>query len=416
MIVSRRRFVTLSAAALAAPTAATADTNGLAVSVPGEQMAGRFTTAGPIYGFDPWLEIDAAAIQHNAREIARMADNRPVMAVVKNNAYGLGLEIVGRILDRVPEVAGLAVVKPDQALALRASGIEKPILLMGMFTEETGRELVDASIALAPFSDDSPGIVARIAHSIGRPVAVHLYLDTGMQRLGMSHRRALPWIRDIAGQDQIRIAGIFSAFTEEDDFDREQLRRFSSVVTEAEELGLDLGLRHMASSHGLFFRQEAYLDMVRPGLALYGAYPAGAEERGLAHLRPALRLRARVVRVEQLHVGDSVSYGREYKAQAPTWIATLPVGHADGYPRTAVNGCRVVMNDTSYRVIGAVSASHTIVELGAEPTADVGDEATLVGWDRPEVHPNEVARNAGVSVYDVLMHLNAKLPKSVIGG
>ena len=413
MVISRRRFLTFSAAALAAPTATTLDPNRSALSMP-QQPVSDGSSIGPIRSFDPWLEIDAAAIGHNAREIARVSGNRPVLAVVKNNAYGLGLEIIGRILDRVPQVTGLAVVKPDQALALRSSGIEKPILLMGMFTEETGTELADSNIDLAPFSEDSPDIVAQISRRLRRPVTVHLYLDTGMQRLGMSHRRAAPWIQDIASRDGIRVAGIFSAFTEEEDFDPEQLRRFSSVVGKAEELGLDLGLRHMASSHGVFFRQDAYLDMVRPGLTIYGAYPAGAREQGLADLRPAFRLRARVVRVEQLQAGDSVSYGRDYVAEVPTWIATLPVGHADGYPRTAVNGCKAVVSGGVYPVIGAVSASHTIVELGAEPTVAVGDEATLVGWDRLEVHPNQVAEQAGVSVYDILMHLNAKLPKSVI--
>jgi alanine racemase len=120
------------------------------------------------------------------------------------------------------------------------------------------------------------------------------------------------------------------------------------------------------------------------------------------------------VRVEQLRPGDSVSYGRNYVAERPTWIATLPVGHADGYPRSAVNGCRIVINGAAYPVIGAVSASHTIVELGAEQTVNVGDEATLVGPDRPEIHPNTVAGQAGVSVYDILMHLSAGLPKSVV--
>jgi alanine racemase len=363
--------------------------------------------------FDPWLEVDAAAIRHNAFEIAH-ASNRPVLAVVKNNAYGLGLETVGAILDEVPEVIGLAVVKPDQALALRSFGIKKPILLMGMFNEESGSALVRARVDLAPFSEDSPDILSTIAQRTGRSVTVHLYIDTGMQRLGMSHRRALPWIQRIVGQDGIRVAGVFSALTEEDEYDPEQLRRFMSVVGAAEELGQDLGPRHLASSHGLFFRKDAHLDVVRPGLAIYGAYPAGAKETDLLNLRPAFRLRARVVRVEQLRPGDSVSYGRNYVAERPTWIATLPVGHADGYPRSAVNGCRIVINGAAYPVIGAVSASHTIVELGAEQTVNVGDEATLVGPDRPEIHPNTVAGQAGVSVYDILMHLSAGLPKSVV--
>jgi len=126
-------------------------------------------------------------------------------------------------------------------------------------------------------------------------------------------------------------------------------------------------------------------------------------------------LSARIVRVERLEPGDSVSYGRNYVAEKPTWVATIPIGHADGYPRNAVNGCEVKIGDGLYEVIGAVSASHTIVELGDEKGAEVGDEAVLIGPDDPAVSPNAISERAGISVYDVLMHLNAKLPKLVVG-
>jgi alanine racemase len=115
--------------------------------------------------------------------------------------------------------------------------------------------------------------------------------------------------------------------------------------------------------------------------------------------------------VERLEAGDAVSYGREYVADRPTWIATLPVGHADGYPRRAVDGCEVLLGGRTYPVIGAVSASHTILEVGDDPAVGVGDEAILVGPDHPAVHPNEIADRAGISVYDVLMHLGARLPR-----
>jgi alanine racemase len=121
-----------------------------------------------------------------------------------------------------------------------------------------------------------------------------------------------------------------------------------------------------------------------------------------------------VARVEHLRTGDSVSYGRNWIAERPTWTATLPVGHADGYPRRAVDGCEVLIGGRLYPVVGAVSASHTIVVLGDDPTVRVGDVATLVGPDDPAIHPNEVARRAGVSVYDVLMHLGQKLPRIVV--
>jgi alanine racemase len=160
---------------------------------------------------------------------------------------------------------------------------------------------------------------------------------------------------------------------------------------------------------------DAHLDMVRPGIALCGAYPSNeGREARIAELRPAGRLKARVVRVERLRPGDSVSYGREYVVDRATWVATLPVGHSDGYPRGAVNGARVLINGRLYPPVGAVSASHTIVELGDREEVKIGDVATFVGPDHASIHPNAVATQTGGSVYDVLMHLNGALPKVVL--
>jgi alanine racemase len=285
---------------------------------------------------------------------------------------------------------------------------------MGLFDEEIGTEMAAHGVELAPLSSDAESLLPRIVARIGREVAVHLYIDTGMSRMGVPHGRAAAWAERIVAIAGVRVQGTFSALTEEDGFDQEQVRRMQEVAREAGSRGVDLGLLHLASSHALFFRPQALLQLVRPGLVLYGAYPAGARQTGGGDLRPAFRLRARVVRVEQLRPGDGVSYGRTYVADRPVWVATLPVGHADGYPRAAVNGSRVEIGGATYPVIGAVSASHTIVELGSEPTVRVGEEATLVGSGSPEVHPNTLAEHAGISVYDVLMHLSSGLPRVLL--
>jgi alanine racemase len=246
-------------------------------------------------------------------------------------------------------------------------------------------------------------------------VAAHIYLDTGMSRMGVPYHRAMPFLRRIA-ETSISIRGTFMGFTEEPEFDREQLRRFLELAEQARAQDIDLGALHAASSAGIYHFPESHLDMVRPGISLYGAYPSNAgEEKGIAELRPALRLKARVVRVEQLRVGDSVSYGRQYVADRPTWIATIPAGHTDGVPRQAVNGARVLINGKTYPAIGAVSASHTIVEFGDEPGARIGDVATIIGPDDPAIHPNAVADATGRSVYDIMMHLNPTLPKIAWG-
>ena len=413
MPISRRTFLSASSAAIGAPAVSRAlSTETSHVDPDSTSVRHGSHVRGVTY--DPWIEVIDTALVHNARTVAQMVGGRPVLAVVKNNAYGLGLELVARVLEDVSEVVGFAVVKTDQALALRDSGINKPILLMGLATDDELDELVARGVAIAAFSDGSAKHLQGVGERLDQNVHVHLYLDTGMNRLGMSFRRAIAWMSEFADKPRVQVDGTFMTFTEEDDLDPIQLERLEQVVAAATKRGFNTGRVHAASSHGLFFRHDAFLDMVRPGLALYGAYPSGAREAARIDLRPAFRLRARVVRVERLEPGDTVSYGRGYTADRPVWVATLPVGHADGYPRAAVNGCEVLIGDSLYPAIGAVSASHTIIEIGERHTVQVGDEATLIGPDRPAIHPNAVAAAAGVSVYDILMHLNEGLPRTVL--
>ncbi len=399
MTVSRRSFVAgAAAAALTRPTSLSSMTH---------------QTLDITERFDPWLEIDAAALRYNVGVVSRLAGGRPIMAVIKNNAYGLGVTTVASILEELPEIMGFAVVKTQAAFTLRDAGIRKPVLLMALFSEADGADLVAQDIDLILATDDSGERVAKAARQAGRQPRVHIYMDTGMSRMGIPYHRALPWLEDVAplGLD---VRSTFMGCTEKPDFDPEQLRRFKEVTATAKARGFELGALHAASSNGVYHLPEAHLDMVRPGIALYGAYPSDAEsEHAKAELHPAVSLRARIVRVERLRAGDTVSYGGNYTAERPTWIATVPVGHTDGYPRQAVNGAKILVNGTLYPAIGAVSASHTIIEVGEEPDVSIGDVATLLGPDDPAIRPNALAEVSG-SVYDVLMHLNPGLPKVLV--
>jgi alanine racemase len=398
MTVSRRTFVSAAAATVFAKPAW-----GLPLPAPPIVSESRF---------DPWLEIDSAALIENVRVLSELVGGRPIMAVVKNNAYGLGLANVAGTLEPLPQIAGFAVVKTAAALALRDAGVRKPILLMGLFSDEDGPELVTRDIHFSLCTKDAAQRLSRATAAAGRPAGAHIYLDTGMSRMGVPYHEALPWLIEVSRLADVHIYGTFMGFTEDAEYDREQLRRFETVAAEARAGGANLGQLHAASSNAVFNFPDSYLDMVRPGISLYGAYPSNeGTEREVAELRCAFSLRARVVRVQRLRPGDSVSYGRNYVAEKPTWIATLPVGHADGFTRRAVDGARVLINGRTYPVIGAVSASHAIVELGAEPSVEIGDVATLVGPDDPAIHPNALATATGTSVYDVLMHLSSELPK-----
>jgi alanine racemase len=203
-------------------------------------------------------------------------------------------------------------------------------------------------------------------------------------------------------------------FTEDPDFDKEQLRRFNETCAALEKEGIALGKKHAASSFSLFQHPDSFFDMVRPGMAIYGIYSENEFRRtGVLDLRPALSLKARVIYTKKLRKGDSAGYNRAYLAKDDVWVATLPVGHADGWPRTATKGAKVRVNGELYPVIASVSASHCIVEIGAEEKVKIGDLATFFG-DQSGSRPEDVSESCGASVYDLTMHLNPLLPRRIL--
>lgn len=363
--------------------------------------------------FDPWIEVNAAHLRHNVVEVAARAGNRPVLAVIKNNGYGLGVATVAKLLEPLPPIAGFAVIKLQEALALRQAGIEKPILMMGPFTDGELTDMATRRIMPMVYRDHGAAL-DRAAAATGQPVPLHVKIDTGMGRVGVPHDEAPALLRDLANRRSVRIEGIMTTLTEDEAFDREQLARLKTLGRSLTGEGLRLGRLHAASSFALFQNTDAFLDMVRPGMALFGVYSEPPFRKlGVMQLRPALALRARVALVKQLQPGESAGYNRAYRAQEAVWIATLPVGHADGWPRVTAKGARVRIGDRLYPVIASVSASHTIVELGPHPTAAVGDVVTLFDWTDGS-RPEDVAEACGASVYDLTMHLSAVLPRHVV--
>jgi alanine racemase len=419
MSLSRRQFVGAigTAPLLTAAARAAREQQEVVPAAPSPVETARVETAQATdpARMEPWIVVQPAALRANVGTLSRLAGGRPLMAVIKNNGYGLGLREVAGILEADARVSGFGVVKSAEALALREAGIRKPILLLALWDESEGETLVRHDVTLSLCVPDAPARAARAAERAGRAARVQCYVDTGMSRMGLSWRSALPVVQQAAQHRQLLLSGMLTELTEDRAFDTEQVRRLQELATQVRAAGVSLGgPLHAASSHAVFNHADTLLEAVRPGISLFGAYPTDeGSERSIAGLQVALSLRARVVRVEQLRVGDTVSYGRRFRADAPTWIATIPVGHADGYPRRAVNGCKVLIGSHTYPVIGAVSASHCIVNLGADNTVRVGDVCVLVGPEHPEIHPNAIAVTAGVSVYDVLMHLAQGLPRLV---
>lgn len=362
--------------------------------------------------FDPWIEVHAGHLKQNASEVARLT-GRPVMAVIKNNGYGLGVVNAARVLEPHASVYGFSVVKLQEALDLRAAGVKKPVLLMAPFDEADLSLIVDAGImpmVYTPIGD----LLEKQSLRVGRAIAIHVCVDTGIGRVGVPYPQAERLIRDLGVRKGVTIDGTMTTYTEDLAFDKEQTQRFTALTAKLQSEGLSLGRLHAASTYTLFQHgSETAFDMSRVGMALLGIYPDRKfEALKILELRPAVAMRVRVAYVKLLAAGSSAGYERAYAAKQDTWIATLPVGHADGWPRVAAKGGRIRINGRMYPVIASVSASHTLVEIGDRKTVEVGDVATLFDWEDGS-RPEDVAAATGASVYDLTMHLSPLLPRRI---
>jgi alanine racemase len=362
--------------------------------------------------YDPWIEIRPANMRHNVDEVRKRVESRPILAVIKNNGYGLGLINVARLLEPLKPIFGFAVVKLHEAVLLRDAGVRKPVLLMGACSQKNLEEAIARNImpmVVSPIGGD----LDRIASKRRKPTSLHVCVDTGFGREGVPASQAPGLIRDLAKRKSATIAGIMMTFTEDPDLDPEELRRFLTIVDSLETEGIRLGRKHAASSYPLFQHPESFLDMVRPGMALYGVYSEPEfRSRVVMDLHPAVSLKARVVYLRQLKKGDSAGYSPAYRATRDVWVALIPTGHADGWPRVAAKGARVRVNNELFPVI-AVSASHSIIEVGPTPKLKVGDEVTFFDGQNGS-RPEDIAVSCGASVYDQLMHLSALLPRRVL--
>ena len=410
--ISRRRFLHTSAAGVAALSssacAAAASTSGSTPPTGVTWGRGDFPDR-----FDPWIEIDRAAYRNNVQEASRLASGRPILAVVKNNAYGLGDEAVGPLIAQMPEVGGIACVRVEEALALREVGVTKPIVVLAEASDDEMVALVRHRVLPSVWLDDAPERIARVAARVGHPVPVQLFIDTGMNREGMPYDRARPWMEALTRSGSVEIDGTYTMFNHDLDFDREQLARFEELLAWARGRSMPLGTLHASPTVELFHLPDAHYDMVRPGNALFGNYPRGEGVREMAELLPVFSLKARVVRVEHLEAGERAGFYSTFTPERPTWVGLLPVGRTDGYPSSANGRCEVLINGRLYPVVGGVNSAHAIIDIGPTRTVEPGDVVTLIGPDADAVHPHEVARRTEVSALALMQSMNPRLPRRI---
>ncbi len=367
-----------------------------------------------------WAEVNLGAIRHNYEQMRmRVGNGVKFLGVVKADAYGHGALPVAGLLQRVG-ADYLAVACLDEAEALRRGGITLPILILGVTDPKYTEELIRFGITSAVADRHTAEEMSKIAVGLGKKAKVHLKVDTGMGRIGFICRNdrdpaeQLAQASDLPGLDA---EGIFTHFATSDmpgigdAYTEEQFAAFRAVVQKAEKLrGERFAIRHCANSGAMTGHPDKFLDMVRPGIALYGCYPS--ELTGGLDLWPAMSVRSRIVQIRELLPGDSVSYGRSFTAARPMRSAVVPIGYADGLHRVLSGKIDMLIRGRRAPQIGRICMDMCMLDVTDVPEAREGDVVTLFGADGSARIPvEELAEKAGTISYEMLCDMSPRVER-----
>lgn len=373
--------------------------------------------AAGVHDHPLWAEIDLKAIAHNVRALkALTAPGTQLMAVVKAGGYGHGAVETARVA--LANGAGwLAVARVDEGLELRAAGFQAPVLVLGLAAEKEIPAALENRLVLTVYDWASARAVSDAGLQFQTRLPVHVKMDTGMGRLGfLWSEHGLDTIARVVGLPGLDAQGIYTHFARADELDKihthQQLQRFKDGLQALERRGIKFSLRHAANSAAVMEFPEAHFDLIRPGISIYGLYPSAEVDQSRLPLRPAMRLKARVSQVKEVGAGFSVSYGGTYVTPAPTVLATLPVGYADGYSRLLSSRGQVLVHGRRAPVVGRVCMDQCLVDVGGIPGVAPGEEVVLIGAQGDGIiSADEIAAAIGTINYEIMTSVSVRVPR-----
>jgi len=383
----------------------------------------KFVAAGLHPRQRAWVEVDEAAIEHNARALGRwLAPDSSLMAVVKADGYGHGAAPVARAA-LAGGATSLGVATLQEGIELRQAGLETPLLVMGNLTQpEELRSCLEWELMPTISGMREALLCQNLASGSGRSMALHLKLDTGMARLGVDWGDGVRLLQALLGLEAVQLAGVYSHLADADAPDPGgggltalQQERFESMLRGAGELGLATGVRHLANSAGTLRSRQLHYDLVRVGLALYGQTPAEHLSQTVP-LRPAMSVRARVCLIREVPAGVGVSYGHSYTTRRPSRLAVVTIGYADGVPRLLSNRLEVLFAGRRLVQVGAITMDQLLIDATEAPELEVGSVVTLLGHDGDErISPQDWARASGTIPWEILCGFKHRLPRLLLG-
>ena len=374
-------------------------------------------------------EIDLKAIAHNVRELRRITHpDARLMGVVKANGYGHGaIEVARCALQNGAERLGVARI--DEGIQLRQAGIKAPILIFGHTFPQLAAELLEYDLTQTVCTPDFARALSRSAVSIGKKITIHLKVDSGMGRLGLllqnfkshySNQMINPAAVDetlaIAGLNGLELEGIFTHFATADSVDKRyaesQLDLFLNYLNRVRKAGLNPAVKHAANSAALIDMPQSHLDMVRPGIAIYGLYPSDEVNKKRVALRHAMTLRTKVIQLKKVPAGFKISYGITYKTPKPTMIATVPIGYADGLNRLLSSRGQVLVHGKRVPIVGRICMDLTMLDVGGIENVQVGDEAVIFGKQgNQSLTVDEMASALNTISYEIVSTITARVPR-----
>jgi alanine racemase len=356
--------------------------------------------------------VSLSHLVENLLAVRRHVAPARVMAILKANAYGHGVEAVARALSPHADAFGVALV--EEGIALRKLGFEKPVLVLGgIWTAqiplflEYGLTLTVPSLARLKDIEEAASVRKTKAR-------IHLEIDTGMERIGVHHYNAEALLEAASLSEHVVVEGLYSHFANADADDlgdaQRQLERFQEVLRFYERRSLPPPLRHMANSAALLRMKDSHLDLVRPGLILYGVYPFASDKWPIA-VNPALSWRSRVVYFKVVKAGSPVSYGSTWRSDHDVRMVTVPVGYGDGYFRTMSNKAQVLLRGQRHAQVGSICMDQMMVNI-EQGSGYNGDEVVLIGeQDGQRLTVEELAAWAGTIPYEILTAISERVPR-----
>jgi alanine racemase len=365
-----------------------------------------------------WVEIDNSALLNNVREIRRLlAPQTAMMAVVKADAYGHGAIDVARTVVAAG-VEWLAVATVPEGIELRQAQIVAPILVLGAVNSDVQIQALvkwDLQPTICSIEQATQISKAMVASRADSPLVVHLKLDTGMSRLGTDWQQAVDFFSEVETLPYLQIGGLYSHLATAEDIDTTILERqfalFDRATTAIRTAGHALPLLHLANSAGILASERLHYDLVRPGLILYGVYPAPHFRSQIA-LEPVLSVKARISQVKDIAAGTGVSYGYRFIADRDMRLAVVGIGYADGIPRRLSGRMQVAIRGRSIPQIGAITMDQIVLDVSQISDLQVGEIVTVLGRDgATQITVDDWANELGTISWEILCGFKHRLPR-----